>query len=278
MRVSIADTFENSLCARCFQGFLRHLLAKLASVLHWELGRALGDSMIKKVFAAAAAVFVMSSAANASVLDFAAFADANGERGYNDGALLRIGGERVGLISLPESFTNSNGVQIVEGNPYLDAGDAGLGLCRTLDAALQCVPSSDDSVQGVTIDGELFAESIGVVFSIQQDVTELVFRDGDHRLISEDNDGLVDFYSNGGLFAGTFLFSELMALAVAGDAIFRDTNFIGFAWVDTAFYLSSATISAVAEVPLPGALPLIISGLAGLGFASRRRKEDAALL
>ncbi len=52
------------------------------------------------------------------------------------------------------------------------------------------------------------------------------------------------------------------------------TNHIfDFKYYDTQFYISSLTVTAV---PLPAALPLFLSALAGLGLMGWRRKRATA--
>jgi len=88
-----------------------------------------------------------------------------------------------------------------------------------------------------------------------------------HNALGLGNDGMVSISLDGGM-AMVMLFSE--AIAAANANMFAAATSITFAYVDTNFY-----ISAISDVPIPGALPLLISGLAGLGFASRRRKKTA---
>ena len=52
----------------------------------------------------------------------------------------------------------------------------------------------------------------------------------------------------------------------------QDAIGLQLAYVNTDFYLEAMEIS---DVPIPAALPLLLSGLAGLGFASRRKKKAA---
>ncbi|MEM9494428.1 MAG: VPLPA-CTERM sorting domain-containing protein [Pseudomonadota bacterium] len=73
-------------------------------------------------------------------------------------------------------------------------------------------------------------------------------------------------------------FSEFLANGILGDGSGNPLTLVGttfefFASVDPGGY--SIEQFSVSQVPVPAALPLLISGLAGLGFASRRRKKTA---
>ena len=143
----------------------------------------------------------------------------------------------------------------------------GLGVCRVLDQNAQCADSGDDS-----IDGENgIAEAVNILFSNGPiNIFGLSFRDGNHNQIN-DSLGLLQYtigFGNGtntGLITSTF--ADLVALAAGGIA---DVSFINLGYNNTDFYLES-----ISDVPLPGALPLLISGIAGLGFASRKKKKAA---
>ena len=222
------------------------------------------------IAAAAVSVGLAFAPAQAAILDFANEADTNGERGVAPGSLITIDGFTVQLLTFTGG-ANSNGLPGAGGNPYLDAGNAGLGVCQVLDMNAQCAPSSDDSVQQVTTPaGAPAIEAIGLQFLSPVNVLDLVFVDGRHNPINAMNDGTVDVFltqSSNPTFTTTF--SNLVMMVTSGDPQFQMLNFIGFAFVDKAFYISSITIE---EVPIPGAIPLLLSGLAGLGFASRKRK------
>lgn len=73
-------------------------------------------------------------------------------------------------------------------------------------------------------------------------------------------------------FAETFLYYEGMSLAdyLGGPALITrlKVRFSASGAIDNLLINTS-------EIPIPGALPLLLSGLAGLGFASRNRKKKA---
>lgn len=216
--------------------------------------------MKRLMIAAAAAAGMAFAPAQAAYVDFAAEADMNGERGLASGDSLKIDGVTMLLFGFGP---------VGAASPYLDAGKAGLGVCQVLDIKDQCAPASDDNV---TED-----ESVLILFTsndlgaaLFRDLNGLVFRDAKHNLIDDMNDGLVRIVTDNGDM--TALFTTFIAMAAGGDAFFEQTSSIFFEFVDKQFYVSAMDVS---DIPIPGALPLLLSGIAGLGFASRRKAKFA---
>lgn len=222
---------------------------------------------MKKIITAVAAAACMTfGSANAALVDFAQEAVDNGERAVASGSNLTINGVSLRL------FGNANN------SPYFDGplGDrpGGLGVCTVVDMAGECSPASDDNIGSNEAVGIWFYSDDTFTTRGTFNITNLVFRDFEHLLIDHNNDGLVqiitvDEFGNqfGNMVA---LFSEFMAAVAMGAEMFQGIAGIGFVFVDTEFYVSAIDVS---EVPIPAALPLLLSGLAGLGFASRRRKS-----
>ncbi len=156
--------------------------------------------------------------------------------------------------------------------PYFDdlsnGKPAGLGVCKAIFGPVggpgddgmddDCNPPSDDNVS--------VEETITLGFSGNFAIRDITFYDVDHNELGVAmNDGMVAISLDGGM-AMMMMFSEAISMANAGA--FATASQIMFAYVDTQFY-----IGAISDVPIPGAIPLLLSGLAGLGFASRRRKS-----
>ncbi len=213
--------------------------------------------MTRLLTIASALIFAgaFSIPAHATVIDFAAEAAGN-ERGVTSGT--SFASPNFGGLTL--QFDADNPARF----PYFDdisSGlPAGLGLCKQLSGAAPapCANTADDNItsgEGVTVS----------FLSGPFNVLTLSFRDEFHNSLDADNVGQLAIEINGG-GAVTYTFMGAIAAAAAGS--FLSVNSIRFAFVDTQFYVNS-----ISDVPIPGALPLLLSGLAGLGFASRRRKK-----
>ena len=209
--------------------------------------------MKKFALAAVAAVTASFASANAALIDFAAYADTFGERGLQPDEILTIDGVALSAFGFADNF----------GAPafaYLDENVAGLGVCQVLDADDQCTPSNDDNVtEGETL--------IITFLNGEVNFTDLIFRQADHSLVDGGSVTISTVNVFGEFFTLTDTFANFIVAAQTGAEIFQGVVSIQFDFVDTQFYISAI------ETPLPAALPLLISGVAGLGFASRRRKS-----
>lgn len=207
--------------------------------------------MKKLALAAVAAVTATFASANAATIDFANFADTFGERGVQPDEVLVVDGVALSAFGFADNLATP-------AFAYLDAGNAGLGVCQVLDSADQCTPSNDDNVTA--------GETLIIIFEDVLNITDLLFRAADHSIVTDGNI-TVSTETLSGSFSLTDSFANIAAAAQGGAAPFQDLFAIQFDFVDTQFYVSAI------ETPLPGALPLLLSGVAGLGFASRRRKN-----
>ena len=135
---------------------------------------------------------------------------------------------------------------------YLDANDAGLGVCsQGTQGSNQCAPSSDDNV---TIDEILeiaFSEIVAINF------TPTIFRNAGHGIFEPDIEISLD---TGIIWAALNTSSTLTS----------DTFFFRTLRNDNQFYIDALT---VAKVPAPATLALFGLGLAGLSFARRRKSS-----
>ena len=163
--------------------------------------------------------------------------------------------------------------------PYLDdvfqTRRAGLGVCSGFDGT-QCDPSSDDNA-GLT--GSLpagmggFAETLTLSFSdattmnpLTVVLTPTFFRDSLHFPTFDPDVDKIDITDAFGL----------MTYFLPADGEFlpslTGTTF-DFTYNNAEFYIEKIDVS---PVPLPAALPLFLSALAGLGFFGWRRRQAAA--
>jgi hypothetical protein len=221
---------------------------------------------LRKLIAAAAFAATMAMApAYAGIIDFANEADTNGERGVASGSTIIIDGVNMRLSGTQGLDIN----QPFAASPYFDSGDAGLGVCKVLTGSAQCSPSSDDNVTlGEALKIEFLSDD--GTMSVSRNILGLAFDDGGHSPLGLGNDGLIRIVTDTSDMAA--LFSVFIAMAAGADAFFQNVSTIEFFYNNQQFYVNALDVS---EIPIPGALPLLLSGLAGLGFAGRRRKSKA---
>lgn len=246
--------------------------------------------MKKYIFATALlAVAVHASVSQASyTLDFAAYADNVGERGFGFGHTIAGAADFDGYdVTLRAWNTNANsqptsgdtlgtaastddGVFTSGGTlpgtdspfAYLDSGNAGLGVAQALNGSFQATPSSDDNVSGAA--GGTKREVVGISLDRATRFIQFTFRDLSHNLLSS---GTIDITFDGGV---TWVAKTIGAGGqVAVDEVVGAGQIVGFAYNDTQFYLDSASV-----LPEPTTV-LVWSILSFMGITSTRRRRTA---
>ena len=217
---------------------------------------------MKNLITTAAAIAVSAAmsltAAHAAVVDFALEADTNGERGLADGDMLTLGGVQMIFAAGVEM----NGVLSPDANVYLDAGQAGLGVCSTgLTAAAQCVVPSDDNLADREMAGIGFLNG---TFNL----SNFVFRGSNHAILGDDAMITLSVAQNGLLDTRTLSIGALAALSAMNDAFLMNAEGILLGFAGTPFYLSSFEAT---PTPIPAAGLLFGTALAGAGFMRRKR-------
>ena len=157
--------------------------------------------------------------------------------------------------------------------PYLDDlytgagspdGRAGLGVCSSgINIGGECVIPSDDNV---TSGETLTLAFLDAGTSAPLTVTLLValFRDTDH-FPTFPAGAQIDIQVDGGGFVTYALVNNFMTQLTG--------SVFDFTYNNEQFYIETATVS---PVPLPAALPLLLSALAGLGMFGWVRRRVAA--
>ena len=204
---------------------------------------------------AALAAGLVSGQASATVIDFVAEAGARGERGVADGAILNtaeMGGLNLqfsgGIGGVQRDFAYFN-TATANGSPQ------GLGTCSRLDSLSQCNPEYDDVVAS-------------------NEWVQVGFVDGpfDVRALSFVGGGNASLNSSSGLIKITTSLNSVVSMVTMTFAQASTFAFGLVDWIRFQFEGTEFVVASISDIPLPGALPLLLSGLAGLGFAARRKK------
>lgn len=224
-----------------------------------------------------AGLCMASGSASATVIDFKALANA-GERGYSPSLMFDEDGVITSIAA--DTFLTITATNGGVASPYLDAGNAGLGVCGELNTSLQCDPSNDDNVS--YRDGA--AETLYFTFAADVIIDSIWLNnnhDGDRSLL-DDYVQIGDFsitnpptqLTNGGSYQDSKL--ELDLLLNAGSSFSvgfaptcgRETS-NGISYDNCEFYVSKIEFSTVPE---PTILALLGLGLFGMGATRRRLK------
>lgn len=114
-------------------------------------------------------------------------------------------------------------------------------------------------------------ESIRFTFENEVQLTNIEFNSGaDQDCSTPGNEGPCGFFNLiiDGAMEGTFEAVDLLTTVFVGQVF----EFVA-ATSGAGFVIAQFDVENVTEVPLPGSLPLLVSGLAGLAFARRTRKS-----
>ena len=218
---------------------------------------------------ATAAILAFSTSAHAVVIDFAQYANDNGEASVGEAKAASYANPLPTDANVPVAglLLSATG-----GVPYLDASSGGkrggLGVCDTTSSSAQCTPSSDDNVTS----GEMITISLTGGRSFDFQVTE--FRNGGHSDISTSTSNLFVEIGGGGQVetsfanevATTYLDITSITFTFGGDS--PDQFYISA--VDL-IYISAVDLTPETSVSEPGTLAIFGLGLAGLGYMRRRR-------
>lgn len=222
--------------------------------------------ILKRVAIGAIAASAVMAAAPANALNIPAFIDGGfGEQGVADGTTLVIDGISMSFAGYLDAPPPDNEPAYA----YFDAGNAGVGVCKSLSGSDQCLPGSDDNVTGAT--GSFAKEILGVTFNQDVTVSSFSFRNATHGTSFT---GSVDIdlgdgggYSSYSLALGGIVFFPLINISSGTEVLMK--------YNDDQFYWSGGEITPnITDVPLPAPFLLLGASIGIFGAMRRRRKAS----
>ncbi len=218
--------------------------------------------MLKQVFSTIliAGSLSFATAASAATFNFADYADNTyGEMGA-DFFLFSESGVNL-EVAAANGYDPINQVPLEMAFPYLDSGNAGLGVCKIIDGNSQCTPRSDDNLQTPEALGMWFIDNNDEVLPAR--ITEITFKNSTHGTTFADG-ATFWLQIDGGTPVEYDLTSQFNNVLEGYEFIFWAGD-----QADSSYYISSLT----ANVPAPAPLALLALGLLGVYGASRKRKS-----
>jgi hypothetical protein len=211
--------------------------------------------MKKFALTIAAGLFATFAAgsASAALINFAAEGSNGGERAIADGAVLNTA--KLGGLNLRfDAGVLGNGDDVPYFNGKANNQSAGLGVCTSPNRSNTCSPGVDYSIA-------------------PNEWVRVAFLDGPFKIRSmsfgiEPGNG-----DTSGLVAITTSLKSMISTLTLTFAEASVFNFGFVDWVQFDFANTEFVVASISDIPVPGALPLLLSGLAGLGFAASRRRK-----
>ncbi len=222
---------------------------------------------MKSFLGLAAAAFLSVGSAGAVTINFAQEASSGGERGISDGGVPNT--SLMGNLNL--RFSAGRGNEATD-KAYLNAFEAsyrggvknrqaGLGVCTRVDAANLCSDPLDDTISH----GEF------VRIDFVDSPFEIAGMSFNGRFGSLDASSLLVKITSS---LGGAVSMVTVSFAEAASRNFGLVDWIQWDFVRGQDANAKFFVASIASaVPVPGALTLLLSGIAGLGFAIRRRRS-----